>query len=367
MENYNKMRKINIMEFRSTHTTGGGPDKTILVSAKQHDKERFNVIVVYLKGPDDDEFKITGIAQGMGLNFIEVEEHGKLSVRDINYISSLISKHNIDILHAHDCKTDVFGCFLKRMNNELVLLTTAHGWIDVGIKQRFYNWLDFKAIKRFDKVIAVCEANKNKLIKCGVSSDKIIIIYNAVDVDEWKGYETTEGLRKELLLSEDIPIIGAIGRLSYEKGLDTLLECAVLVEKMIPEVRFVIVGRGPEEENLKSYARQLGVEKNVIFLGHRSDAKNIYNSIDVFVNPSLTEGIANTILEAQSMEKPVIATDVGGSGEIIIHNASGFLVQPKDVLDITERIIYLLKNKAVAKEMGKQGRQIICEKFSFKN
>ncbi|MEK7275188.1 MAG: hypothetical protein AAB110_08020, partial [Candidatus Desantisbacteria bacterium] len=104
------MKKINVMEFRSTHTTGGGPDKTILVSAKYHDQEKFKIIVVYLKGPEDVEFKITGIAREMGLNFIEVEEHGKLSVRDMNYMSSLIREHNIDILHAHDCKTDVFGC-----------------------------------------------------------------------------------------------------------------------------------------------------------------------------------------------------------------------------------------------------------------
>ncbi|MBI4707307.1 MAG: glycosyltransferase, partial [Candidatus Omnitrophica bacterium] len=157
------------------------------------------------------------------------------------------------------------------------------------------------------------------------------------------------------------------GRLSYEKGLDTLLKCAAAVVKIIPEARFVIAGRGPEEENLKSYTRQLGIEQNVIFLGHRSDAKNIYNSIDVFVNPSLTEGIANTILEAQAMEKPVITTDVGGSGEIITHNANGFLVQPGDVADITEKIMYLLKNKDVAEKIGRQGRKVMYEKFSFKD
>ena len=370
MENYNKMRTINIMEFRSTHTTGGGPDKTILVSAKQHNKERFNIIVVYLKGEDDTGFKITGMAKDMGLNFVEVNEKGKIDIKSINKINHLIKEHNIDILHAHDYKTDVFGCFLSKMNRGLILLTTAHGWIDFGpIKQRFYNWLDFQAIKRFHKVIAVCEANKEKLIKHGVDPNKITVIYNAIDVDEWKEYKGEEDIRRELLLKEDTPLVGAIGRISSEKGLDTLLESAVLVIKEVPEVRFLIAGKGEgeEEENrLKSYAKHLGIEKNIVFLGHRSDAKNIYNSLDVFALPSLTEGLANTLLEAQAMAKPVVATDVGGNGDVIIDGLNGFLLQPQDASKLSEKIVYLLKNKDAAKEMGKQGRQIICEKFSFK-
>ncbi|MBU0701366.1 glycosyltransferase family 4 protein [bacterium] len=365
------MRKINIMEFRSTHTTGGGPDKTILVSAKQHDKEKFNVIVVYLKSEDDVGFKITEMAKKMELNFIEVNEKGKIDIKSINYINHLIKKHNIDILHAHDYKTNVLGWFLSKMNNKVVLLTTAHGWVDVRVSQmkhKFYNWLDFQVIKRFHKVIAVCASNKNKLIKRRVSEDKITIIYNAIDIDEWKKYESGENIRNELSLNEDTPLIGAIGRIAPEKGLDILIEAAVLVIKEVAEARFLIAGKGDGEEDenrLKSYAKQLGIEKNVMFLGYRSDTKNIYNSIDVFALPSLTEGLANTLLESQAMEIPVVATDVGGNGEVITNGINGFLLQPQDASALAEKIIYLLKNKEIAREMGRQGRKIICERFSF--
>lgn len=363
------MKKINVMEFRSTHTTGGGPDKTILVSASQHDKERFNIIVVYLKGEDDAGFKITKMAKDRGLNFVEVIEKGKIDIKSINHITHLIREHNIDILHAHDYKTNVLGYMISKMNSRLILLTTAHGWVEfVQQKQKFYNWLDFQAIKRFHKVIAVCEANKEKLIKNGVSPDKITVIYNAIDIDEWKECKDEKDIRKELLLEENIPLVGAIGRISPEKGLDTLLEAAVLVIKEVPETKFLIAGKGEgdeEEKRLKSYAKLLGIEKNIMFLGHRSDAKNIYNSLDVFTLPSLTEGLANTLLEAQAMGKPVVATDVGGNREIIVDKINGFLLQSKDVSTLAEKIIYLLKNKEVAREMGRQGRKIVCEKFSF--
>ncbi|MFH1097642.1 MAG: glycosyltransferase family 4 protein [Candidatus Desantisbacteria bacterium] len=366
------MRKINIMEFRSTQATGSGPDKTILLSAKQHDKERFNIKVVYLKSADDVEFKITEMAKDMNLDFIEVNERGKIDFKALVYLNRIIKKYNIDILHTHEYKTNILGWFLGKINKNLILLTTAHGWVDVRvslIRHKCYNWLDFYAIKMFDRVIAVCESNKNKLIKRGVLENKITVIHNAIDIDEWRRYEGREDIRRELSLKEDTPLVGAIGRISPEKGLDTLLEAVVLVIKEIPEVKFLIVGkeyRKQEENKLKSYAKHLGIEKNVIFLGQKSDTKNIYNSLDVFALPSLTEGLANTLLESQAMEIPVVATDVGGNGEVITNEINGFLLQPQDALGLSEKIIYLLKNKDVAREMGKQGRQIICERFSFK-
>lgn len=357
---------INLMELRSTYGSGGGPDKTILLSAKKHNVDKVKVLMVYLRGERDIDFEIGNRARSMGLELIEIKEKGRFDFRSIKIILRLIEEYQIDILHSHDYRADVIGLLVSMVNRKIRLITTAHGWIDIGIKPRFYNWLDIQAMRYYDKVIAVCNETKTRLIKMGVNEEKIKVIYNSIDVEQWKPDEKDRhSIKSEFSIQDDSIVIGIIGRLSKEKDLITLLNSAVKVIKEVPQARFLIVGEGPEKENLIQYAKALGIESSVIFAGHREDVLDIYQTIDLLAITSQTEGLCNSILEAQSMAKPVIATNVGGNSEIIQDKLNGLLFPYQDVEGIAQGMIDLLKNRELSKQMGEAGRRVICEKFSF--
>lgn len=356
---------INILELRSTYTTGGGPDKTILLSAQKHTVNRFNIIISYLKGINDGELEIANWAKEKKLNFEEIVEKGKIDINALKRLNELIRTNKIDIIHAHDYKTDVLAWVLSWFNKKILLLATAHGWIDNSKKEKFYNYLDMWVLRYYDKIIAVCEANKQKLINRGVAEDKIRVIYNGIDIEEWKDSEEIKDVRNELGIKPETKVIGYVGRLSPEKDLRTLLKAIREVKKEVSNIKVLIVGEGPSKEGLIDYARELKISSEVLFLGFRKDVKKIYKTIDILAMTSKTEGLSNTILEAQAMGKPVIATQVGGNSEIIEDNLNGFLFPFRHYSSLCEKIILLLKNNLWREKMGENARKQICKNFSF--
>jgi len=200
--------------------------------------------------------------------------------RAIGEINKLLKKHQIDILHCHDYKSDVLGLFLSKLH-KIKLVTTVHGWIGNDLKERFYNWLDKKSLKCFDKVITVSAVGNRYLRKSGIPSDKLVTIHNAIDLEDFKKTDEIQDVRKKLDLDDKAPVIGYIGRLSREKDLNALLFVIKKVISKIKEAVFLIVGGGPERYNLTTLSKELQINSNTFFLGHRDDIKKIYKSLDV--------------------------------------------------------------------------------------
>lgn len=362
--NFLVLHKINVMHLRSVKGTGGGPEKTILLSGEKIDKERFDMIIVYLKGIRDKTFGVTEKAKGFNVNYFEIAEKGKFDLNTIKKLKRLIREYRIDILHTHDYKSDFYAWVLSKMC-DIKLMATVHGWINNDPKERFYNWLDKRVIRYYDKVIAVSEAMGRYLLDIGIPSQKQVTISNAIDVEDFKKNGLFD-IRQELNLNNrQIPIVGAIGRLSKEKDLKILFLAAQKVLSQNKKVKFLIVGDGPERNNLEGLANKLKIKDSIIFLGQREDIKRIYETIDLLVSISTTEGLPNTILEALSMEVPVMTTEVGGVGEIISNNVNGLLFQPGDVTGIAEGINRLLSDSVLASSFSREGRKLVCEKFSF--
>lgn len=357
-------KKIKIMHLRSITGSGGGPEKTILLSCEKIDKNRFDMICVYLKDEKDTSFNITRRAKEKKLSFYEIIERRRVDWHAIRKIVNLLKKRQIDILHCHDYKSDILGFFISRVCS-VKLVTTIHGWIRRDLKEKIYVWLDEKFLRYFDKIICVSEVMKKYLLDIGIAQEELIMIHNAIDAEDFKNDERIQDIRNKLSIPKDVPIIGAIGRLSKEKDLESLLLVIKNITSQIKNIRCLIVGEGSEEENLSLLTEKLGIDRNVFFLGQRDDIKRIYKTIDVLVSTSITEGLSNTILEAQAMEIPVVATDVGGNREIIEDNINGFLYKPKDVDNIARGIITLLLDKNKSSQFTKEGRRKICREFSF--
>ena len=173
-------------------------------------------------------------------------------------------------------------------------------------------------------------------------------------------------VRNELGIDQKIPLIGAFGRISPEKGQKYFIAAAVRVLKVFPESRFLIVGDGFQREAMKEYAADLGISDNVIFAGFRKDISEFHSALDLFVLPSILEGTPMALLEAMSAESPVIATRVGGVGRIIQNGINGLLVSPANSKELAETIIKLLKNPAKANHLAQNALRTISEKYSSK-
>ena len=228
-----------------------------------------------------------------------------------------------------------------------------------------------KLMNRSDALIAVSKYTVDELTELyGINKNKIHVIYNGVDVQKFKPRLNRAELRREFGLEEDKKIALFVGRLYHRKGLETLLQSIPPVLKEFSNVKFVISGKGfkQKEESLKKLAKQLDIEDHVTFLGYVPDEKlpNLYSASDIFVLPAIYENFPFAILEAQSTGLPVISTKVGGIPEFIVDNENGFLIDPGDPTQVTQKVLTLLQNPNHAKEMGDHGRKLIEEKFDWR-
>src|SRR5687768_15755574 len=165
------VQPVRLLELRNTYKWGGGPDKTILLSAEQHDRERVAVVVAYVKGANDREFSIRGRLGRHELTFYEIEERGKFDTRVLRIIHDIILQHNINLIHSHDYKSDLFAYLVRcrLWRRRITLLSTAHGWGMVGLRGAFYRRLDLWLMRRFDHLIAVSQARRDEMIAARIS------------------------------------------------------------------------------------------------------------------------------------------------------------------------------------------------------
>lgn len=228
-----------------------------------------------------------------------------------------------------------------------------------------------KLMKRSDALIAVSKYTVDELTELyGIDEEKIHVIYNGVDVEKFKPRTNRAELRREFGLEEGQKIVLFVGRLYHRKGLEILLHSIPPVLQEFRDVKFVISGTGfkKKEERLRKLAKELDIEDHVTFLGYVPDEKlpDLYADSDIFVLPAIYENFPFAILEAQATGLPVISTKVGGIPEFLVDNENGFVIDPGDSTQLTQRVLTLLQDPKLAKEMGDRGRKLIEEKFSWR-
>ena len=364
------MPDIRLLELRTTYKCGGGPDKTILLSAKQHNRSRLSVVLAYIRDIRDQEFKISEKARDLGVTYHEIQERGKFDPRVLRAIRELVQRYNINLIHAHDHKTDLFAYLLRcRLRHKrIALVTTAHGWTISGIKGSLYRRLDMLLMRRFDRLIAVSQATKALMVASGIPDHLISVVYNGIDTETWVSSHGQGNLREELGLKQAFPVVGYVGRLTAEKDLGTWLRAAAMLATWSPHARFILVGEGRDhaiEDQFRAMAKSLGISERVLFLGYRADLLRVYSTFDLFMQASLTEGLSNTLLEAMAMGLPVVTTAVGGSTELVLDGETGILRQPGDPSGLAKALHALAGDPALRRRMGEAARQRIERSFSF--
>jgi glycosyltransferase involved in cell wall biosynthesis len=297
-------------------------------------------------------------AQEVPLRHIQC--NGRLDWRPILKIREIIRSERIDVLHTHGYKADLYGYFAIRGLNKPIL-STCHLWVEGNFLTQLYGILDRLVLTRFDMTVGVSEAIGETLRHAGVSSTKVKIINNGVDVAAFTSGPPT--LRSELRVGTK-DIIGTVARLAPQKGIEYLLQAVARLLPNAPDISCIIIGEGPERARLQDIARDLGIEDHVVFLGRREDMAAVYASIDILVLPSLYEGLPIVILEGLAAKKAVVASRVGAVPKVILHESTGLLVEPMDVDGLQHAILRLLTNRELRQQLGEAGHAFVQSNFS---
>ena len=357
-------RPINILHLRDTHEVGG-PGKTILETFRAIDAARFRPhLAVFLTRHEAGESPFVAAARECGMPVHFIRGYNQFDPRMIWRVVKLVKALNIDIISAHEVKSDAIA-YLASLLHPVPIVTTLHGWIGNSPKQRLFIALDRLIVRRFDRVIAVSGRIRDEVHAAAVPADKVRLLHNAIVIERY----VRTGRRGFLgeLLGRPLagPVIASIGRLSPEKGHLDLIEALGIAAARGCRMSAVLVGDGPERQRLTERIQALGLQESVHLPGYLNQPERVLEDTDLAVLPSHTEGLPNAALEALVMEVPVLATRVGGTPEVITDGETGRLVEPRSPQALADALMDFVKDPQHWKQMAQRGRLQVENRFNF--
>ncbi|HQP10114.1 MAG TPA: glycosyltransferase family 4 protein [Candidatus Omnitrophota bacterium] len=348
---------MNIL-FLSTHLNAGGITSYLLTMSKGLMRRGHGVHVATSGGNMENEF----LAAGARLLTLDIRTKSELSPKiylALFPLKKYVREQNIDLIHSQTRITQVMGAMLGKATGR-AYVSTCHGFFKA---QRLSRKL-FPCWGR--AVIAISGPVKDHLINdFRVSPENINLTESGIDVESFVpvGEQGITEARQRFDLGEG-PVLGMIARLSDVKGQDILIEAMSKIVASVPDVKLLLVGEGRMEPLLRERVEQLHLEDHVRFLAIVHKTQEMLPLFDVFVVPSRQEGLGLSIMEAQAMGVPVVASRVGGIPSLIEHGKTGILVDPKNSVQLADAIIELLKNRERGKAMGLAGREFIRKTHS---
>lgn len=372
----------------------GGAGRYVIYLLQQPAMREFDVEVACPSGG-----RLIEELSGLGIKVIPLSpacQDRSLSLSGIRELYQIIKKNKYDIVHSH---SSLSARVAARLSGIRGVVYTRHGLGGAFGSDRVHpvpgsigpesresrRWpggisgpasILGRLTQRFfsayfaDAIIAVSEAAAENLVRCGIIPSKITVIENGVPVpllgdflDLEHGSEPGGAITNEVTKERSL-VVGTVGRLSPEKGHSVLIQAAAIIRNRFPSCRFLIVGDGPLKDRLQNLAYDLGLEKEIEFIGYRPDVQPYLKSMDVFALPSYTEAMPLSLLEAMALGLPIVASKVGGIPEVIKDGYNGFLVEPGNEKDLADKIIRFLESPHVRKAMGQAGRETVESRFN---
>ena len=348
---------MNIL-YLTTHLNIGGISSYVLSLAKGMQGRGHNVCVASSVGELVERLNEEGIA------FLPIPIKTKSEANLFKILSSFfkslkyMKEKDIDIVHSNTRVTAVLGCLLERFSRK-PHISTCHGFF----RPRFFR----RAFPCWGRsVIAISPAVKEHLVDdFHLSEQDIKVIPNGIEPARFKDYASgfKAEAKKELGLGFG-PVVGIVARLSDVKGHIYLIEAMKSVLGEVASAQLLIVGDGKIREELRGLVRSLGIEESVFFMSSVADTARVLAIMDLFVLPSLKEGLGLSLMEAMASGLAVVGSDVGGIRSLIKHGYNGLLVQPADSQGLSLAVLELLKDKEKAKTLGDNARLFINNNFT---
>lgn len=347
-----KLREQNVLLFTRTMKLGG-TENVVLQLCEILKPEVNKIVVCSCGGVNVDKLEEMGIKHYQ-IPDIEIKSP-QIMITSSAHLYNIVKKENITTIHTHH-RMAAFYVSMLGLYKKCTFIATAH---NIFYDKKFLTSFAYKNCN----VIACGEMVKENLVDYyGLSDKQVTVIHNAVK--SFTG-EIIEDLLVKRLHDEGCFVIGNIGRLSEQKGMEYYIKAIPEVIKEYPQVRFVIAGSGEDESKLKELSKNIGADKYLTFLGYRNDVQNLMFQLDLIVLSSLWEGLPLTPIEAFSVGKTIVATAVDGTPEVVKDGENGLLIDARDSDQISQKIIWMINNKSFRKEMELSAKKTFESEFSF--
>jgi glycosyltransferase involved in cell wall biosynthesis len=349
-----------------------GADNVIIELSKKLSRASFFPVVGVFNNLRNPHLEVAEAAKQYNLPVAVFPCKGKLDFRTILLLRRYLEENQIDIIHTHGYKSNLYA-LAASCGRRLPRVATCHNWLGDDPKMKLYARMDKFFLDCFDRVIAVSDTVEREILRCKISSEKVMTIGNGVEIEKFDKPQNLNGIRREFGIEEGCKVIGTVGRLSEEKGHQHFLKAAEKVLQKYRKIVFLIVGDGPLRQRLEAASTQTAKkicaksgcpQVHFIFTGVRTDMPAVYSLLDVFVLPSLTEGLPMVLLEAMASRRPVVATTVGAVPMVIEQDRSGLLIRPADADALAEAILSLLGDPQKAGRLAGCARRRVQEEFS---
>ncbi|HEX8634391.1 MAG TPA: glycosyltransferase [Pyrinomonadaceae bacterium] len=363
--------KPNVLLFIDSFAQGGTERQVVQLARLLTESGRYHIHLACLSG----EGVLRAEAERLG--FADIPEFPLTSFYDRNMLvqlrrcAALIREREIDIVETHDFYTNIFGmtaAALARRRHCSARIASRRE--TDGTKTRKQKWVQQRAFKLADAIVANAEAVRQELIRDGVEAAKIQTIYNGMDTS--RVAPRPDLRRADALALLGLPtdgerrFVSIVANMRHaNKDQATFLRAARRVSEAMPEAAFVLAGEGELRESLIALAAELGLAERAFFPGRCAHVPELLAVSEVCVLSSNgTEGFSNSIIEYMAAARPVVATDIGGAREAVVEGETGYIIRPGDEAALAERILSLLADPERARRMGERGLQVVKEKFS---
>ncbi|WP_237559977.1 glycosyltransferase [Desulfohalovibrio reitneri] len=340
----------------------GGPERQILWHARHLSKRGYQPLIVSFQehGKENELLLAAGRA---GVDHRGLKARSPFHPGSVYELARLLRRDGVRVLVTHGYKANVVGRLASWLTG-IPEVAVSRGWTGENGRVRLYEKLDKLFLRLADQVVAVSGGQREKVLACGVPGERVCVIHNGIDLESFPG-PCEHSVRRELGVPDDAPFVVSAGRLSPEKNHMGFIEAAGMVLTERPDTRFAVFGEGFLRPELERAVAELELEDRFFLPGFRPDVRSLLHEADVFVLPSHTEGLPNVILEAFACGKPVVATAVGGTPEVVRHGVDGFLTRPNDPGALSEALLALIDSPELRAEMGGNGLNHVRERFDF--
>ena len=337
----------------------GGLQRVVEMLCSLSDRTRFSPQVICLNRIGDIGDAVVRAGVSVELLSGPKDEPDRLApIR----LARVLRRERPAIVHTHNTQAMLEGVLAARLARVKRVIHTDHGRLYPD--RRSYVLAERLMSHLTDAVVGVSERTRDQLrTHQRIADRRLHVIPNGVDASEYEVKRDPQRLRSELGLSPTAPVIGIAARLVIEKGLTYLLKAMPLLLREYPSICAVVAGEGKLEHSLRAEADSLGISSNVRFVGLRNDIPALTQMLDVYVLPSISEGLPMALLEAMAAARPIVATAVGGIPEAVTHGETGILVPPADPSAFASAVIELLRNPAKMRSLGAAGRARFLERY----
>ena len=366
------MARIKVLE--ALEAAAGGVLRHVFQIAEHIDKDEFDLTVAIsparMVHPERDLQRLRDLGVRVEIVPMLRRPAPVADVAALRRLVRLMRREKYDVMHAHSSKAGFLGRLAARRAGIERVFYTPHAFAFQcgGAPGWMYRQLERVGASFGGTIVAVSESEKELALEARLAPPgRARVIRNAIEAPPLPAPEDRRRAREKLGLPQSAPVVGSVGRLAPQKGLEYVVRAAGRICAERDGVRFVLIGGGPLEPRLRGLAERLGIADHVLFAGRRDDAADLCAAMDIYVQPSLWEGLPYALLDAMGRGLPAVATDIAGNSDAVTDGATGLLVPPRDPAALAGAILDLLDNGEKGRQLGDAARDLVVREHNVED